>query len=112
MTARRGGGGSAAGGPRAPPRAFRARAAGARSGQQADLLVVAHGPGRRARGAGKVSDPHRACGCVDGAHVIASWGSGIRAVARAARCDGRMSDTSAPAIDVAASTHSAVCMLA
>src|SRR5919107_2669326 len=73
--------------------------------QQAELLVVADRPRRRARAPGEVADPQPGGG--RGRHAAAR--SSARATA-ASSWDGRSSETTAPTADVAASTHSATCM--
>src|SRR4051794_1866805 len=70
--------------------------AGAR--QQADLLVVADRPRGRPDRAGDLADPHDRTGSA----AVASRGW--------AACAGRISETTAPTSETAASTQSAVCM--
>src|SRR3954454_9744097 len=69
--------------------------------QQADLLVVADRPGRRADRLCDLADPHESTGSPSGA---------TRSASGARTCAGRISETPAPASETAASTHSAVCM--
>src|SRR5204863_1489854 len=77
--------------------AMRARRPPAGRLEQPDLLVVADRPRRGAHELGDVADAHQS-----------PYPTATAASARAVR--GRSSDTPAPTSDVAASTHSAVCM--
>src|SRR5919197_1117608 len=87
--------------------AMRARRPRAGGRQKPDLLVIANRPRRRPGRLSGLADPHQAFG----AHQPSSAGT-TTAAAGAREWRGRMSDTPAPTSDVAASTQSAVCMLA
>src|SRR3954447_23770104 len=71
-------------------------------GQQPDLLVVANGAGRGARQLGDLADAE---GAGLAAHEVTAASTGSLTWA------GRSIDTTVPSSDVAASHHSAVCML-
>ena len=83
------------------------------AGEQADLLVVADRPRRRAGELGDLSDPER-LGCCR-AHAATFSGRGV-ADARASSscsafmCDGRAALIAAPSSEIPARHHSAVCM--
>src|SRR3954453_15487397 len=98
-----------------PVRAMGAPRPPLRPRQEADLLVVADRPWRRARKPGHLPDA-KGVGDASGAHagscaVAAAASRGRAATASAGVWRGRRSETPAPTKDVAASTQRAVCML-